>query len=141
MKRYIVLFLAFMTAHGIDTSTDRCAQCEKKKQEKKDAQLQAAAINLATIVTNSAFAMAANPDDKNCKIQAGNAVALGFIGLIAAAMKSKPIDLYDADGNQVLPVTLAQILSSQIIEDDLLGELGSALRTQYPNLVEPKTDW
>lgn len=113
IKKYILCAItAFVLVRAETEEEQRCAHC--KKQEQKDKELQVAALNVLSAAVNGAFAVAANPDDKNSKLQFGQMVANSFIGLIATAMKTSSIDLYDAQGNKVAPEKIAQMIAGRL---------------------------
>gem|GEM_PF-6703198 len=95
----------------------RCSGC--KKEDKKDKELQFAALNVLSTAVNGAFAVAANPDDRNSKLQFGNALANSFIGLIAAAMKCAAVEMYDAEGNLLTPDQIVHIIRAQLRDEQL----------------------
>lgn len=109
-----VLCMSVFVLQAQQADETRCSNCEKQKQNQKDAALQAAALGLMATAVNGAFAVAANPDDKNAKLQAGNAIALGFIGLVAAAMRTLECDIYDAQGNKISPEQLASTIADKM---------------------------
>lgn len=109
----------------------RCSNCGKKK---KEAELQAAGITLATTIVNGAFSIAANPDDKNNKLQTGNAIALSFIGLVAAAMKTMPFDVYDSFGNKITPEKLANSIGARLETVDFGINAESLIRKHIAHL-------